>query len=276
MKSRSLQSTFFTDPFIQELNLKQKWIYLYYLFNDKVNWLGCYEITDRTALFELDDNISTKDLQTAKKLFTEKNKILFVDNFVIIKNSEKYENHLTNSQLMKSALKQFQALPENIQKAFLSYKPDSVKNLYLKGFDDLGCSLHSSLLVGYSVDEVISISNKKEEININNKKKEKNEKLNFLLNKFNELFESKYQITDGRVQKYKARLKSFNDEQLLQALENMANTPFYKGENDRGWVANPDYFLRSDEIVDRLLNQTGKKQVKKNFKSEDTSRFADF
>lgn len=36
----------------------------------------------------------------------------------------------------------------------------------------------------------------------------------------------------------------------------MSKTPFFIGENDRGWKADPDYFLRSDEIVDKHLNAT--------------------
>lgn len=153
MKSRPLYSKFFTDAFVQGLKAKQKWIYLYYLFNEKVNWLGCYEVTDREVRFGIGDDVNAPELLEAKDLFVISGKILFVDNYVILKNSEKYSTHLGNKQLMPSALKQFNELPLVIKQAMLAFKPEDIKELYLQEFSSLGCSLDSSLLVGYSVAE---------------------------------------------------------------------------------------------------------------------------
>jgi hypothetical protein len=189
MKSRPFQAGFFTDPYIQSLDLKAKWVYVYYLFNERVNWLGCYEVTDKTALFEMDAQITQEDLKRAKEKFMEDSKLLFVENYVIIKNSEKYENHLTNKQLMSTALKQFIALPDSIKEAFISFKPQEVVNAYKSMFLTFGYGLPSSLLVGYLVDE--DIRNKKEDIR--NKKEEgvileKNlNEINCLIDKFKEV-----------------------------------------------------------------------------------------
>lgn len=176
MKSRKLESKFFTDSFIETLTLKQRYLFLYYLFNNRVNWLGCYEITDRHVIFECGNLITQKELDEAKEIFAKNNKILFVDNYVILKNSEKYDNHIDNIQLMKSALKQYKCLPKNVQKIFLAYKEEPVRSAYISTFQRLDGSLPVDYEVGYSVDEVISnkkevISNKKEEI-----KSEKTEK----------------------------------------------------------------------------------------------------
>lgn len=75
---------------------------------------------------------------------------------------------------------------------------------------------------------------------------------------FNERLGSKYQVTSGRREKYRLRRKTYSQEDLLQALENMVADKFYLGENDRGWRANPDFFLRSDEKVDEFLNKKQK------------------
>lgn len=81
------------------------------------------------------------------------------------------------------------------------------------------------------------------------------------IRKFNELFDTKYQPTKGREEKLKLRLKSFSIEEIFTAVEKLAASKFHRGTNDRGWVATPDFLLRSDEKVDEWLN---KKAVKKN------------
>lgn len=74
------------------------------------------------------------------------------------------------------------------------------------------------------------------------------------LEKFNSLFGTSYRPTTGRIDKLTVRLKTYSIEDIYKSLENMARQPFYKGKNDRSWSADPDYFLRSDEIIDKHLN----------------------
>lgn len=71
---------------------------------------------------------------------------------------------------------------------------------------------------------------------------------------FNEKFKSKYQLTPGRRDKCKTRLQTFSVDQIKQAIDNLSSKPFYRGENDSGWKADPDYLFRSDEIIDKALN----------------------
>lgn len=72
---------------------------------------------------------------------------------------------------------------------------------------------------------------------------------------FNFLFKSKYIPTKQRQVKLKSRLQTYSYEQIKQAVTNMANDKFYRGENDRNWKADPDFILRSDEQIDRFLNR---------------------
>lgn len=55
-------------------------------------------------------------------------------------------------------------------------------------------------------------------------------------------------MTEGRVARLRRRMK---DEEFAieypKALRYMARTPFYIGENDRGWRASVDWFLKNDE-----------------------------
>jgi hypothetical protein len=84
--------------------------------------------------------------------------------------------------------------------------------------------------------------------------------INFM-NRFNELFNKNYKPTKGRNQKLKGRLKTFTMEQVMVALENMAKDKFYSGDNDRSWVADPEFFLRNDEQIDKFLNHEKKRKL---------------
>jgi hypothetical protein len=50
-------------------------------------------------------------------------------------------------------------------------------------------------------------------------------------------------------------LKSFTFPQILDALNSLAASPFHHGVNNSGWVANPDFLIRSDEKVDEWLQK---------------------
>jgi len=78
------------------------------------------------------------------------------------------------------------------------------------------------------------------------------------IKEFNKLFGREYRITKSREIKLNQRLKSYTQKDLLKALKNMAGNKFYLGGNASNWEADPDYLLRNDDIVDRLLNKVDK------------------
>ena len=45
-------------------------------------------------------------------------------------------------------------------------------------------------------------------------------------------------------------------DQIKLATENLAASPFHTGTNDRGWKADPDFLIKSDEQIDKWLNNT--------------------
>lgn len=79
-------------------------------------------------------------------------------------------------------------------------------------------------------------------------------KTEILVEKYNQLWGTKLKATKGRVTKLGVRLKTFTFEEILTALENLSTSPWHRGMNERGWVADPDFLLRSDEQVDKWLN----------------------
>lgn len=77
---------------------------------------------------------------------------------------------------------------------------------------------------------------------------------NSFLEEFNTLFSTAYRFTNGRLEKFRVRLKTYTSEQIMIALHNLTQSDWHKGKNDRGWVANPDFLLRNDEQIDTWLN----------------------
>ena len=108
-------------------------------------------------------------------------------------------------------------------------------------------------------------SNPPNRIEENRKEKKGIEENGFVVSyieKFNELFHTKYTVTDGRTQKLKARLEKYPIEKVLEALSNLSKSDFHRGKNDRGWAADPDFLIRNDESVDKWLNHPVKDQPK--------------
>lgn len=94
--------------------------------------------------------------------------------------------------------------------------------------------------------------------NDKNEKNEKNTPLppfgGWYVTLFNSLFNTNHQMTDGRTQKLRLRLKKFSREQICSALQNLSRSDFHRGNNDKGWRADPDFLLRNDEMIDKWLN----------------------
>lgn len=59
--------------------------------------------------------------------------------------------------------------------------------------------------------------------------------------------------TDGRVDKFKTRRKTFSLEDMKKAVTNCFQDSWFSGQNDRGWRADIDYILRNDEKLEKLL-----------------------
>lgn len=97
-----------------------------------------------------------------------------------------------------------------------------------------------------------------------NKKKDNTpippEGISVFLNTFNKNFDSTYRETDGRRKKLASRLEVFTLDQILLSIENLAKSNFHRGKNDRGWKADPDFLLRSDEQIDKWLNPSTQTQ----------------
>lgn len=77
---------------------------------------------------------------------------------------------------------------------------------------------------------------------------------NQFLATFNTLFEKNHRYTDKMAKKLKTRLKTFTMDEVLRAVENLAQSEWHRGSNERGWVADPEFILRDDAQLDKWIN----------------------
>lgn len=70
--------------------------------------------------------------------------------------------------------------------------------------------------------------------------------------------ENQYKLTPARKKKLGMRVKQNGEQQIIKAIEFCASSPFHQGDNDRGWTADLDFIIRSQEQVEKLANQHNK------------------
>lgn len=95
-------------------------------------------------------------------------------------------------------------------------------------------------------------------------KKEKNKSTNVdicvkILKAFNSLTGKKYRMTKDKRKQIKARLESFSEEDIKQAIQNRLGDPNSMGKNKGGkiWAYDWDSLFRNDANMDRALNLQG-------------------
>jgi len=177
--------------------------------------------------------------------------------------------HLNRGQFVfgrMSASEELRQSPSTVRNWILFLKQDSCL--------DIKPSNKYSIITVINYDEYQSLDSnlvskitaeKKQNNTANNVKNDKN--INTYVSLFNEKFKTQYTVTSGRDKKLSQRLKKFTLEEILKAIENLSKSNFHTGDNDRGWKADPDFLIRSDEQIDKWLNTSKSTNKPKDFNS---------
>ena len=108
---RSINTNLWDDVWIEGLNPINKLLWLNLLTNKRSNLLGIFEVSGRRAAFE-----TGVDLDLVKEgwnLFRNDKKVIFVGNFVIMRNFLKNQNY--NINMKKSVIHIFNSLPAKVK-----------------------------------------------------------------------------------------------------------------------------------------------------------------
>lgn len=117
-KLRSINTSIWSDPFIEELSPSHKLLFIYLLTNEKTNMLGIYEATAKKISFET--GIPKNDVLKGLEVFETIGKVECVENFIIIKNYLKHQKFNTN--MKKSAIQTYIDLPKELKINGLTFK----------------------------------------------------------------------------------------------------------------------------------------------------------
>jgi len=100
-KSRQVNTKFWSDPFVMDLNSEEKLLFLYILTNDQVSICGIYEIDVRLIVFQV--GIEKEKVISILDKFYKANKIALFSGWIAIKNFQRYQN--TRNSSIQEAIK---------------------------------------------------------------------------------------------------------------------------------------------------------------------------
>lgn len=124
-KLRSVNTKFWDDPFIEELNSEEKLLFLYLLTNPATNLLGIYQITLKRISYHTGMNLET--IRKGFERFRTVRKVFYTDNdFVILPNWLK--NQRLNDNMKKAVVKEFNELPTVLKNNILGNHSEPLVN----------------------------------------------------------------------------------------------------------------------------------------------------
>jgi len=129
-KMRSVNTRFWDDSFIQDINPTEKLLFLYLLTNPLTNILGIYEISLRRISF--DTGLNKEIIQKGLERFERVRKVYYIDEFIILPNFLK--NQKLNSNMKVGVSKIFNELPNELKHNVLDNEKENVSN-DSKGFE---------------------------------------------------------------------------------------------------------------------------------------------
>lgn len=150
-KLRSVNTHFWNDNYIIDLDPIEKLLFLYLLTNPNTNMLGIYELHVRKIAFEtgIDKDMVLKIFNR----FTEANKVKYLDGYVILQNFLK--NQSFNGNMETSAVKVWNELPVDIRK-------DRFTEPILKGLKGLTKASEPIAEIEYEYERELEVETERE------------------------------------------------------------------------------------------------------------------
>lgn len=255
-----INTKFWSDNFVvNNLNALDRYLFLYLLTNNHTNIIGIYELPLRTASFET--GIEKDDLMSMLRRLSPK--VEYFDGWVYIRNFADHQQR--NPSIEKGMAREIFALPPEVIKKVLDLGIRS--EMLSTAFDSLSKTMTESDSLSQPVTESDKPKLKPKLkpngispnglVNPQAESRPKPTNLKQFLIKLMETLghNSQAKPTDGRLRKLKVRLNTFKPEEVLKSATNLRADAYMQGDNEAGKkYGGIDYFLRSDEIVDKWLN----------------------
>ena len=108
---RYISSSFWSDDWVDSLNVKEKLVYVYLLTNDSTSICGVYKLTVKRI--KDDTGISRQEITDILQKFAADKKAYYVDEYIILPNWLKHQ-HLNNESVRLGTIRALKALPDHI------------------------------------------------------------------------------------------------------------------------------------------------------------------
>lgn len=131
-KLRSINTHFWDDNYIVQLDPIEKLLFLYLLSNTLTNIAGVYEITFRRIAF--DTGIDSEMVKKIITRFEKDGKAGYVDGYIILTNFQK--NQRLNANMKKGVREILKGIPESVGKALEGFR--RLSNIPLKNEEEEG------------------------------------------------------------------------------------------------------------------------------------------
>jgi uncharacterized phage protein (TIGR02220 family) len=246
-KLRSVNTKFWDDPFITELNPTEKLLFLYLITNSLTNLLGIYEISERKISF--DTGMDIKTVRKGLERFGMVRKAFFVENYIILPNWLK--NQKLNANMKVAVEKEFNLLPEWLRNKVLSNGSESLGN----GYE----TIRNGLQMVRQVEVEVEVEDKKEDEK-EYELKGKNKKIYIdFIKSFNSITGKKIRVPDKKFKgQLNARLdEGFTIDEILKAVENCKNDKYHM-ENPK--YLTPEFITRADKLQKFLNSDENSKE----------------
>lgn len=105
-----IHTSFWSDPYIQDLNPDEKLLYLYLLTNERTSICGIYEITEKTMAF--DTGIELKNIKQTVDRLIQAGKLRRYENWVYLLNFSKHQK--SNPSIEQGIERAIKELPAGV------------------------------------------------------------------------------------------------------------------------------------------------------------------
>lgn len=250
MKQRSVSSIFWDKRIEHTYSVSTSYLYLYLITCKHIGLTPYYFLPE--GYVPIETGLSAEVVKKSMADLQERKQVYFFKNWVYIPNANEHNSFNTSEKTLVAYNNQLSKVPPEV----------------LEHFNNVDNQVDNSPQIGYQYPMPKGIDTRSNSNSNSNNNSNKGDTVSIpytdltkqFIEKFNQLFTSEYEYTEGRKTKLQARLKKYTFEQILSALDNLDKNPWNHGKNDRGWVADPDFLLRNDEQIDRYLNYKPKKE----------------
>jgi len=283
-KLRSINTHFWIDSWVEDLDPIEKLLFLYLITNPYNNLSGVYELKTKRMAYET--GIDKDTVEKILERFAENGKAYYFDGYVYLPNFQKHQR--MNESMKRSADKYFDSLPKKVKKIVKELQPgdslytDCIQTVEDKVFETENVenepkTKNDNRLVTVCTQTVYKKEEGRKKKEERKKKKEERRKKeeegrNLVLCLWNDFAEQHsltrvIKLSKTRIGHIKARLSEdeFDMKEILKAAEEQS---FLLGANRRRWKITFDWIIGSPNNYIKILERQYSGTNREIYKSE--------